>query len=212
MEELPDKNIFMMCPALRQQATRKLPEGFHIRSMRRDEFHIWKAMPFDDPEDVKAYDGFMEDFYKSTYSSKADEFFQHTQFVCNQEDIPVATCMIWKAYDAINTIHWLKVLKSYEGLGIGRALLSELMIPLKASDYPLYLHTQPESFRAIKLYSDFGFNLLSGEEFGGRKNHLDECLTYLKKQMPYADFENLVISRAPQEFVDLLVSQSTIEF
>jgi hypothetical protein len=32
-------------------------------------------------------------------------------------------------------------------------------------EYPVYLHIQPSSFRAIKLYSDFGFSLLSGDNF-----------------------------------------------
>ena len=53
------------------------------------------------------------------------------------------------------------MLNEYEGKGIGRALLSYVMQSLPQNEYPVFLHTHPASFRAIKLYSDMGFKLLT---------------------------------------------------
>jgi GNAT superfamily N-acetyltransferase len=211
-EEIPDKNIFMICEVLDFNALSELPDGYSVRNYRRDELGIWKAMPFDTPELAKEYDGFMTDFFRTTYGGKEEMFFAKTLFVCDAQDKPVATCLLWKAYDEFNTIHWFKVLKEYEGQGIGRALLSIIMRNLERSDYPVYLHTQPGSFRAIKLYSDFGFSLLSGEKFGSRKNDLDECLSILKEFMPEKYFQNLKITKALKEFEKALNKYETVQF
>lgn len=210
--EIPDKNIFMMCKALNRNALTKLPTNYAIRSCRPDELDIWKAMPFDDADLAEKYDEFMSNYFTTTYGGKEELFFAKTLFVCNQQDKPIATCLFWKAYDEFNTIQWFKVLKEYEGQGIGRALLSLVMQDLEMSDYPVYLHTQPSSFRAIKLYSDFGFSLLSGDRFGTRKNDLDECLPILKKFMPKEFFQQLRITAAPKEFVAAVNKHSTNQF
>lgn len=211
-EEIPDLNVFMVCEALNFDALSEMPVGYSVRNCRPDELDIWKAMPFDSPELAKEFDGFMTGFFNDTYGGKEELFFAKTLFVCNSEDKPIATCFIWKAYNEFNTVHWFKVLKEYEGKGIGRALLSIVMRDLKAEDYPVYLHTQPASFRAIKLYSDFGFALLSGEKFGSRKNDLDECLPILEKFMPKKYFQNLKITTAPKEFEEILIKYDKIQF
>ena len=211
-EEIPDKNIFMICEALDLNALSELPAGYSVRNCWPAELGIWKAMPFDTPELAKAYEGFMTDFFETTYGGKEEKFFADTLFVCDARNKPVATCLLWKAYDEFNTIHWFKVLKEYEGRGLGRALLSIIMRSLEKSDYPVYLHTQPGSFRAIKLYSDFGFALLSGEKFGTRKNDLAECLPILEEFMPEKDFRKLKITSAPEDFEKALRKQETIQF
>jgi ribosomal protein S18 acetylase RimI-like enzyme len=210
--EIPDKNIFMMCSALNLNALTKLPANYTIRSCRPDELGIWKTMPFNDANLAKEYDGFMSDYFTTTYAGKAELFFSKTLFVCDWQDKPIATCLIWKAYGEFNTIQWFKVLKEYEGQGIGRALLSIVMQELAMRDYPIYLHTQPSSFRAIKLYSDFGFSLLSGDRFGTRSNDLDECLPILEQFMPQEYFQNLRIIAAPKEFEDAVNKYNTNQF
>ncbi|WP_310410414.1 GNAT family N-acetyltransferase, partial [Chamaesiphon sp. OTE_8_metabat_110] len=206
------KNIFMMCSALNRDALAELPAGYSIRSCRPDELGIWKMMPFNDADLAKEYEGFMSDYFAMTYGEKEELFFTKTLFVCDWQNKPIATCLIWKAYDEFNTIQWLKVLKEYEGQGIGRALLSIVMQKLEMCDYPVYLHTQPSSFRAIKLYSDFGFSLLSGDNFGIRKNDLDECMPILDKFMSKEYFQKLRIVAAPKEFVDTVNKYDTNQF
>lgn len=212
MEELPDKNIFMMCKTLNQAALTPLPHGFHIRNCRKDELDTWMAMPFDRPAEAIAYKKFMEDFFATTYGGREELFYNNTLFVCNPSDQPIATCLLWKAYQEFNTIHWLKVVKEYEGLGIGRALLSIILKDLTTNEFPIYLHTQPGSYRAIKLYADFGFELLSDGLIGNRQNDLEECLPLLQTYMPQKDFEQLRIGKAPAYFLNRLKTYNTIEF
>jgi ribosomal protein S18 acetylase RimI-like enzyme len=211
-EEIPDKNIFMMCEVLNRNALRELSASYSIRNCRPDELSIWKSMPFDAADLAQEYEGFMSNYFTTTYGKKEELFFAKTLFVCDQQDKPIATGLIWKAYEELSTIQWFKVLKEYEGQGIGRALLSILMQNLEMRDYPVYLHTQPSSFRAIKLYSDFGFALLSGEQFGIRKNDLDECLPILEQFMPKEYFQQLRITTAPKQFEDAVNKYDTNQF
>jgi ribosomal protein S18 acetylase RimI-like enzyme len=208
-EEIPDKNIFMICQTLNHNSLTELPASYSIRNCRPDELDIWKMMPFDDANLAKEYEGFMSDYFTTTYGGKEELFFAKTLFVCDQQDRPIATCLSWKAYDEFNTIQWFKVLKEYEGQGIGRALLSIIMQELEMRDYPVYLHTQPSSFRAIKLYSDFGF---SGNDFGIRRNDLNECLPILEQFMPKEYFQKLRIISAPKKFEDAVNKYNTNQF
>jgi ribosomal protein S18 acetylase RimI-like enzyme len=218
--EIPDKNIFMMCETLNRNALTKLPASYAIRNCRPDELDIWKTMPFDDADLAKEYDGFMSDYFTTTYGGQEELFFAKTLFVCDsprerlrqRQNRPIATCLIWKAYNEFNTIQWFKVLKEYEGQGIGRALLSIVMQQLEPCDYPVYLHTQPSSFRAIKLYSYFGSSLLAGGKFGIRDNDLDECLPILAEFMPKEYFRKLRITIAPKDFEDTVNKYDTNQF
>ncbi|MBY7142530.1 GNAT family N-acetyltransferase [Virgibacillus sp. NKC19-3] len=211
-EQIPDKNLFMMCRKLDNDATRELPNSFHVRYCRKNELDLWKAMHFDTPELATKYYDFMTAYFNDVYLPKGDLFFQRCMVVCDQADKPIGTCFLWKSYNSIWTLHWFKVLKDCEGEGIGRALLSIVMKSLPEDEYPVFLHTQPESYRAIKLYSDFGFCLLSDPLIGNRQNDLDECLPVLQRYMPRSDFEKLKISRAPQFFLDAVCSSNMNEF
>jgi ribosomal protein S18 acetylase RimI-like enzyme len=211
-EDIPDLNVFMMCRALRRDALADLPPQYRVRTCRPDELAVWKAMPFDDAATAARYAPFMDDFFQTTYAGKEDLFFARTRFVCDDQDVPIATCLLWRAYGELETVHWFKVLTGHEGKGIGRALLSMLLKDLSADRYPIFLHTQPGSYRAIKLYSDFGFDLLASDRFGTRQNDLEACLPILQRHMPDAAFRSLRISEAPQDVHRFLESMTTIQF
>lgn len=211
-EAIPDQNLFMMCPALDASALRPLPEGYHIRHCRPQELGLWMAMPFDDEQAANENRVYMQRFFDSVYAPHGDLFFRSCLFACDEKDRPVGTCFAWKAYGAITTIHWFKVLKPLEGKGIGRGLFSYVMQHISPDGYPVYLHTQPGSYRALKLYTDFGFHLLQGEVGGPRPNDLAECLPVLKRCMPAQAYDRLLFSQAPEELVCVLNHTETIEF
>lgn len=210
--EIPDKNLFMMCRKINMDAFSKLSIEYHIRTCRRNELDLWKAMPFDDMKTAKEYEGFMTDYFNDVYKDRESLFFEKCIFVCNKNDTPVGTCFAWKAYGSITTIHWFKIAKNLEGLGIGRALLSYVLNDIDVKDYPIYLHTQPSSFRAIKLYSDFGFEILTDSVIGSRQNDFAECLPILKTYMLQKDYEELRFAKAPKLFLEAVKSSNIIQF
>jgi ribosomal protein S18 acetylase RimI-like enzyme len=198
-------NLFMQCATPDKTAFRELlPHGFSFRLCRRDELEIWKRVVAEE-----RYAGYVTEYYDKVYAKHADEFFRRCLFVCNDDDKPVASTFIWRSYEKINTVGWFRVLPEYEGRGLGRALLSEI---LKNTEYPAYLHTQPTSARAIKLYSDFGFKLLTDPIIGYRKNDLTESLPYLQKVLPQTDYTKLQFTEADKILLEAAKSSETSEF
>ena len=209
-EQIPDLNLFMMCGDVNIEAFSELPEGFCFDRCRRDELEIWKAMPFDRPD--AAAIGYMTDYFGKVYADREEEFFRRCLFVRNAQGEPVATCFLWRAYGRITTLHWLKVKKGYEDRGIGRALLTRVLREKREDGLPVFLHTQPSSFRAIKLYTDFGFSLLTDRRIGPRENHLAQCLPILREFMPEEAFAALRFAPAPELLLEAAGSSETNEF
>lgn len=199
--KIEDSNLFMMCKSINKDALSDIPNDYHIRNCKRDELNLWLEFPFDNEEDKKSYKSFMEKYFKDVYGSNEDLFFEKCLFICNENDTPIGTCFDWKAYNSITTIHWLKVKKEYEGQGIGRALISYVLNSINEKDFPIFLNTQAGSFRAIKLYSDLGFILLTDEKIGYRENHLNIALPYLKEKMYLEDYNKLKFDKATKEFL-----------
>ena len=118
-----------------------------------------------------------------------------------------------RAYGALTvksiTVLGFFVSPEYEGRGIGRGLFSEIM---RTAEYPVYVHTHPIANRAIKLYSDFGFKLITDPVVGYRQNDLHESLPYLKEALPAKDFENLQTTEANPELLEAALLSEFAEF
>ena len=202
----------MMCDKLNLSALTDMPHGYAARYLREDEIDLWKRIHFDDEQTADKYFGYMSEWFERVYAPNGDLFFKTCLVAADKSDTPVGTCFTWKLHDKFTTVHWYKVVKSYEGKGIGRALLSEVMRELSPEDFPVFLHTQTGSFRAIKLYSDFGFKLLRDESIGQRSNDLERGLPILKANMPPKDYAGLKYCHASQDFLEWIAEHSTNDF
>lgn len=207
-----DGNLFMMCESLATAALRRLPPSYHLRRCRRGEVDTWMKMPFDDPLEAERHRPLMKAYFDRVYAPRTKEFFERCAFVCDSEDTPIGTGFVWRIYGELNTLHWFKVVPEHEGQGVGRGLLSIILGSLEPADFPVYLHTHPVNLRAIKLYSDFGFQLLTDPVIGSRPNHLSHALPYLRSHMPDSAFRSLRFAAAPKHFLSCLEREIEPEF
>lgn len=183
-DTIPDLNVFMLCEELNAKAFSEVPISFSVRACRKNEYLIWKEMHIDDPSEYDAYDEVLEQYFQKVYKEKEEMFFQQCMFICDENDIPVATCFIWNAYGEVPTIHWLKVKEGFEGKGLGRAILTYTLRQGAKDKFPILVHTHPSSYKAIKLYMDFGFDFITDKKVGYRKNDFVESLEFLKVYLP----------------------------
>ena len=197
-------HLFMECKSPAPGAFRDIPDGYAARLCRRDELEIWKGVAAH-----KAYVDYVTAYYDRVYAENEEEFFRRCTFICDGGDRPVATSFIWKSYGTINTVGWTRTLPEHEGKGLGRALFSEI---LREAEYPIYLHTQPSSVRALKLYSDFGFKLITNPIIGYRKNDLAKSLPFLEKVMTRADYDKLRFTEADEALHKAALSNEHEEF
>jgi len=203
-ESIGNYNIFMQCDTPDKTAFRALPAEYSFRLCRRDELEVWKRVVVEEQ-----YVHYVTEFYEKVYAKHEDEFFRRCLFACDANDKPVASTFIWRSYGLINTVGWFRVLPEYEGKGLGRAILSEIFTD---AEYPIYLHTQPTSARAIKLYSDFGFKLITTPVVDHRKNNLTESLLFLQKVLPESDYAGLQFTEASDMLLKAAQSSEFAEF
>ena len=55
----------------------------------------------------------------------------------------------------------------------------------------VYLHTQPESYQAIKLYNDFGFHITKEDRYGHAGNEYEDAMEILKEVMDSEAYKRL---------------------
>lgn len=210
--QIPDGNLFMACRSPNREAFSALPAGYALRPLRREELPLWMDLHFDDPETAREYRPYMTRYFEEVYAPREALFFQSCRLLCAPDGEIAGSCFIWRAYGRVNTVHWFKVKREYEGHGLGRALLSAVLAPLRGEDYPVCLHTQPGSYRAIKLYSDFGFRLLTDPVIGSRQNDLETSLPILREVMPQEFFARLQFDMAPPALLEGAESSPVSEF
>jgi len=198
-------NLFMQCESLNRAAIRPLPAGYSFRLCRPDELEIWK-----ESWAQGKYMDFVNHYYDLMYAPRADEFFRRCTFAVDRDDRPAATCFIWRSYGGrISTVGWFHVWPHCRGLGLGHAILGEV---LKSAQFPVYLHTHPIAYRAIKCYSDLGFRFITDPVVGYRENDLEKSLPCLREVMPEAVFRNLQTTRATGELLEAARMNETAEF
>ena len=210
-EQLPEENIFMYCDKVNEGAFTKLTNDYNFRYLYRTELEIWKSLPFDS-DYTEANKLYMADYYNRAYKIRENEFYAKCVVVCNKDNEIIGSCFLWKLDEKINTLHWLKIKKEYEGKGIGRALISKVLENIEEIDLPVFLHTQPGSYRAIKLYCDFGFKIISNEKIGNRINNIDKCITKLEENMPKKYFKKIRYIKLSGEYLDIIEEKGLNDF
>ncbi len=83
-------------------------------------------------------------------------------FICNLDGRVVASGALWPGRHfgkELIRLHWITVLPSYQNLGLSKAIVKKLLAKfdeLYAGEY-LYLSSQTQSYKALSIYSTFGF-------------------------------------------------------
>lgn len=103
-------------------------------------------------------------------------------------DRVVGSCIAWRderGTEEVASLHWLVVDEESRGIGIGRALSVAVMNFFAcAGELPVYIHTQPWSWKAILLYRSIGFDIVSYDTFGGYTNEFATAMKVLREILP----------------------------
>ena len=165
-----------------------LPEGFNFVLFKSGDEKDWadietSVLEFDTVEKAQAY--FAIDFLPHL-----KELRKRCLFIENAEGLKVATLTIWWVYSGNRRdpwIHWVSVRPEYQGLGLGKAIVSEGLkrgITIEG-DNDFYLHTQTWSYSAIGIYQWAGFHITREQGLSGKPNNnvdkaIEEMKGYLK--------------------------------
>ena len=126
------------------------------------------------------------DYFRTIYETDLDSLKERCLFFIDETGEKVGTCMAWRERDEKRTpsVHWLAVSKKAQGRGIGSALLERtLELFGQRNETPVWLHTQPWSYKAVGLYLRAGFRFCQKETFGGYENQNKEAVEILQRYM-----------------------------
>ena len=135
-----------------------------------------------------------KNYFVETYLQKR-ELQSNILFLLNSDNAVIGSCIAWKdkrGDDFVSSLHWLVVDEKYHGMGLGRALCCATMkIFEEQANFPVYIHTQPWSWKAIFLYLSLGFKLQKNDSFSHYENEYYKAMAELKKIVSEKQFELL---------------------
>ena len=173
----------------------ELPDGFSIISYQRGYENEWAKLEyaigdFDSLEEAEKY--FVETYLQNS------ELFRNILFLLNREHEIVGSCIAWQDMQGENSassLHWLVVQEQYQGIGLGRALGTAVMnIYAERGAFPVYIHTQPWSWKAVLLYLSLGFRLQKTDTFSHYENEYENAMDELRKIVSEKQYELLLQS------------------
>lgn len=191
------KSIIMRCDNINHTAYRELPSNTMIELYKRGMENTWKdiqklAGEFSSKTDTEIVHYFLERFGDKESLLETQCFFLKSQ----KNSQYIGTCMAWESYKAshkIPILHWLAVADEFSSQGFARVLITQVLkiIEKNYPNEPVYLHTQPSSYAAIKLYYDFGFRICKEDTYGTAVNECEEALEVLRNVMRPEEFRKL---------------------
>lgn len=188
---IPFYNTILRC----DHYTRKdviLPDGFSVATYKSGYEKQWAELEysigdFDSPEEAESY-------FTSTYLQNQN-LTDRILFLLNEDNDVIGSCIAWndlRGNSSVSSLHWLVVDDKYQGLGLGKALcVSVLNIYAEQSGFPVYIHTQPWSWKAIFLYLSLGFRLQKSDTFSHYRNEYNEAMSALRNVVTEKQFLSL---------------------
>lgn len=168
-------------------ATHELPSGFRIARFLPGDEVLWARIETAVGEFITESDALQ--YFQTTYLPHSDELLRRSVFVRGATGHRVGTITSWWNMTEERrdpSVHWLAVHPDFQGLGLGKALVSECLQRLVGmeGDHDIYLHTQTWSHQAIAIYLKAGFELVSQGSFGGYRNDYEQAIPVLRTVLP----------------------------
>lgn len=176
---IPFYNIILRCDRYSLKQI-QMPVGYRIVSYKNGLESDWAELEcaigdFSNTEEAVQY-------FKEKYPNRKNN--ADILFLQNNTGKTVGSCIAWedvRLSDRVNSLHWLVVEEQYQGNGLGRILCYEVMNRFYLKNQkPIYIHTQPWSWKAIFLYVSLGFKLQKTDTFSTYINQYNEAMRTLK--------------------------------
>ena len=188
---IPFYNTIMKCTDYRHRNV-ELPDGFSIVSYRDGYEKEWAKLEYA----IGDFDSVTEaeKYFTETYLQNR-ELLSNILFARNIGDDGnvVGSSIAWqdiRRMNRVSSLHWLVVEEQYQGIGLGRALCAAVMnIFAERNAFPVYIHTQPWSWKAILLYLSLGFKLQKTETFSHYENEYGKAMGALGKVVREDQYE-----------------------
>ncbi len=192
---IPYYNLILKCTKLCTTPV-SLPEGYSFKMYDVGDEKYWakleyKIGDFSSVEEAEIY-------FKTNYCNQIDELKKRCVFVVDTHGDVVGSCTAWydlKGNDIVASLHWLVVSPEHQGKYIGMALCQKVMnIFNERNETPIYIHTQPWSYKAILLYIKLGFKIQKTDTFSHYKNQYKKAIKTLENVLSESQLNQIILS------------------
>lgn len=174
----------------------ELPQGFAFKYYQKGDESAWAELEFENGDFDSVEEA--EIYFKENYCIEEEELHKRCVFVITAQGKIVGSCIAWRdkrGQDTVASLHWLIVSEAYQNKRIGKALCCKIMSIFKEfGEVPVYIHTQPWSYKAILLYIDLGFYLQKTDSFADYENQYTAAIDTLKDILSLQQYNRIVYS------------------
>ena len=192
---IPYYNLIMRCDKYNITPV-ILPDGCYFKMYDEGDENHWAKLEYE-IGDFSSFEE-AEEYFKANYCKHIDELKKRCVFVVNNNGEIVGSCIAWqdlKGDDTVASLHWLVVSPEYQGKHIGLALCQKVMdIFNEFGEMPVYLHTQPWSYKAVMLYIKLGFKIQKSDTFSHYENQYQQATDTLKNILSHEQLLKLKLS------------------
>lgn len=156
MENIP---VVMILEDLNSLPEYSLPKGYTFRNYQEGDKQCWAeietaAGEFTDPEKgIKQFE--------LEFEPHLEEVKSRLIILEDNQGRGIGTAMSWFDDNFFRPdygrVHWVGIIPEFQGKGLAKPLMSECMRRIRERHKKCYLTTQTTSYKAVKIYLDFGF-------------------------------------------------------
>ena len=157
-KSIPYHDMVMACDSWQPDQGFETPEGYIVRPYRDGDEIQWAEIETSVGE-FESVEKALE-YWNKTYRPLLSMVRRRCLFAIGSDGRYLGTCTAWEDFvpQPRYMIHWVAVRPEVQGLGLGGALVSRAMeLFAAAGTFPVALHTQTWSHKAIRLYHKLGF-------------------------------------------------------
>lgn len=165
VEQLPDVDVVMVHPDLRQAPSFAQPPGYHMRFYQPGDLATWLRIQATDPYFVPTAETFA-----AALPGDEKELGQRVMFLVDPEGVEIGNITAWNTDQftgqQIGQICWVAITPAARGRGLGKPMLSAACAALRERGYTqAFVDTNMRRIPALNLYLRFGFEpYLRGED------------------------------------------------
>ena len=110
--------------------------------------------------------------FAEEFGSHLEEMERRCLFLENDQQRVIGTATAWYSSDfqgqEYGRLHWVGIHPEYQGRGLSKPLVGAAVLRLAELHPRAYLTTQTTSWKAVRVYLQFGFEPLIEDEEGAR--------------------------------------------
>lgn len=192
---IPYYNLILKCTKTCTTPV-SLPKGYSFKMYDVGDEKYWAKLEYEIGDFSSVEEAEM--YFKTNYCNQIDELKNRCVFVVDTHGDVVGSCTAWydlKGNDTVASLHWLAVSPEHQGKHIGLALCQKVMdIFNEHGETPVYIHTQPWSYKAIMLYIKLGFKIQKTDTFSHYENQYKKAIKTLKNLLSERQFNQIILS------------------